>query len=115
VLFASLASEAGAERIESIPTAGGAAPWGGRARRICRSSTSLARSGRTGPAPRSLGDVVETLSGQRIDASLESRIFRPLGMHDTAYTVPQDKHARVVTLHQRPAGRLTETPNPATR
>jgi CubicO group peptidase (beta-lactamase class C family) len=67
-----------------------------------------------GASTKVLGDVVETLSGQGIDAFLESRIFRPLGMHDTAWTVPQAEHARVVTLHQRTAGRLTETPNPAT-
>jgi len=66
-----------------------------------------------GAGPKVLGDVVETLSGQRIDAFLESRIFRPLGMQDTAYTVPQAKNARVVRLHQRTEGRLTETPNPA--
>ena len=35
-------------------------------------------------------------------------------MVDTGYTVPPEKHARVVTLHQKKDGRITETPNPAT-
>jgi methyl acetate hydrolase len=67
-----------------------------------------------GAGTKVIGDVVETLSGQRIDAFLESRIFGPLGMLDTGYTVPPAKHARVATLHQKKDGRLTETPNPPT-
>jgi CubicO group peptidase (beta-lactamase class C family) len=67
-----------------------------------------------GASTKVLGDVVENLSGQRIDACLESRIFRPLGMRDTGYSVAASEHARVVTLHQRKDGRLTESPNPAT-
>ena len=67
-----------------------------------------------GASPKVLGDVIEKLSAQSIDAFLESRIFRPLGMQDTGYTVPPEKHARVVTLHQKKDGRITETPNPAT-
>ncbi len=65
-----------------------------------------------GAGPKVLGDVVEKLSSQRIDAFLESQIFRPLGMPDTGYAVPQAKNARVVTLHQRKDGRPMETPNP---
>jgi len=67
-----------------------------------------------GASPKVLGDVVAKLSGQPIEAFLESWIFRPLGMPDTGYAVPPAKHARVVTLHQRKNGRLTETPNPET-
>ncbi len=65
-----------------------------------------------GPGPKVLGDVIERLSGQRIDVFLERRIFRPLGMQDTGYTVPDTQRTRVVTLHQRTNGRLIETPNP---
>ncbi|MBP1609442.1 MAG: estB 4 [Acidobacteria bacterium] len=67
-----------------------------------------------GAGPKVLGDVIEKLSGQSIDAFLESRIFRPLGMIDTGYTVPPEKHARVVTLHQKKNGRINESPNPTT-
>jgi methyl acetate hydrolase len=66
-----------------------------------------------GASTKVLGNVVETLSGQPLDAFLESRIFCPLGMQDTAWAVPQGEQARVVTLHQRKDGRLTEIPNPA--
>ena len=41
-----------------------------------------------GASTRVLGNVVEAISGQKIDAFLESRILRPLGMNDTSYLVP---------------------------
>ncbi len=66
-----------------------------------------------GAGPKVLGDVIEKLSGQSIDAFLKSRIFGPLGMPDTGWSVPPEKHARVVTLHQKKDGRITESPNPA--
>jgi len=65
-----------------------------------------------GASTRVLGDVVQKISGQRIDAFLESRILGPLGMRDTTYTVPQAKYPRVVTVHQKTNGKITETPNP---
>ncbi len=67
-----------------------------------------------GAGPKVLGDLIERLSGQSIDVFLQSRIFGPLGMLDTGWSVPPEKHARVVTLHQKKAGRITESPNPAT-
>jgi CubicO group peptidase (beta-lactamase class C family) len=48
-----------------------------------------------GASTRVLGKVVEAISGQKIDAFLESRILKPLGMQDTAYLVPQSKYSRV--------------------
>ena len=35
-------------------------------------------------------------------------------MHDTTYTVPPAKYARVVTTNQKANGKITETQNPAT-
>jgi CubicO group peptidase (beta-lactamase class C family) len=68
-----------------------------------------------GPSTRVLGDVVEAISGQTIDAFLESRILRPLGMQDTTYLVPQSKYPRVVAVNQRGAdGTFVERPVPAT-
>ena len=68
-----------------------------------------------GASTRVLGDVVEAISGQKIDAFMESRILKPLGMQDTAYLVPQSKYARVVAVNQRGAdGKFTERPVPAT-
>jgi len=64
-----------------------------------------------GASTRVLGSVVEVISGQKIDAFLESRIFKPLGMQDTAYLVPQAKYPRVVAVNQRGAdGTFTERP-----
>jgi CubicO group peptidase (beta-lactamase class C family) len=68
-----------------------------------------------GASTRVLGHVVEAISGQRIDAFLESRILGPLGMHDTSYAVPASKHARVVAVNARGGdGKFVERPLPAT-
>jgi len=42
-----------------------------------------------------LGRVVEVVSGQRLGDFLEQRLFNPLGMSDTAFTVPQAKMGRL--------------------
>ena len=39
--------------------------------------------------------LVEVVSGQRADAFMQERIFKPLGMVDTFFNVPQDKLDRV--------------------
>ncbi|MAT70641.1 MAG: serine hydrolase [Planctomycetaceae bacterium] len=41
-----------------------------------------------------LGRVVEVVSGQPLDGFLQQRIFAPLGMTDTAFSVPADKQQR---------------------
>jgi methyl acetate hydrolase len=61
-----------------------------------------------------LGRVVEKVAGQPLDAFLRARIFTPLDMRDTFFVVPADKIDRVVTVHGKTAGVLTERPNPAT-
>ena len=66
-----------------------------------------------GASTRVLGDLVQVVTGQPIDAFLAAQLFEPLGMIDTAFDVPASKHARVVTVHQRTGSQLTETPNPA--
>jgi methyl acetate hydrolase len=68
-----------------------------------------------GPSTRVLGHVVEAISGQKIDAFLESKILSPLGMHDTSYLVPTTKYARVVAVNRRGNdGKFIEQPVPAT-
>jgi CubicO group peptidase (beta-lactamase class C family) len=67
-----------------------------------------------GASTRVLGTLVETVSGQTLDAFLESRILHPLGMHDTAYSVPAAKNPRVVSVSTRVDGKLVERPAPAT-
>jgi CubicO group peptidase (beta-lactamase class C family) len=42
-----------------------------------------------------LGHVVERVSGKPLDEFLEERIFRPLGMKDTGFSVPPEKAGRL--------------------
>ena len=42
-----------------------------------------------------LGAVLEEISGQNLSEILDSRVFTPLGMKDTAFRVPSEKRQRV--------------------
>lgn len=42
-----------------------------------------------------LGRLVEVLSGQSLGQYLREHILAPLGMHETAFAVPEAKHARI--------------------
>jgi len=66
-----------------------------------------------GESTRVLGSLVEEVSGQPLDEFLSERIFVPLGMSDTFYTVPAAKTARVSTVHRMTPEGLVETPNTA--
>jgi CubicO group peptidase (beta-lactamase class C family) len=57
-----------------------------------------------------IGLVVEALSGQRLGAFLEQRLFCPLGMVDTSFQVPPDKLPRLA----RPLARDPDTGAPQT-
>jgi CubicO group peptidase (beta-lactamase class C family) len=46
-----------------------------------------------------LGRLVEVVSGMRFDRFLETRIFTPLGMHDTAFYVPADRASRLAKVY----------------
>ena len=48
-----------------------------------------------------LGRIVEVASGQSFDAFLRERILDPLGMDDTAFVVPAEKHSRFTANYQR--------------
>ena len=50
---------------------------------------------RYGPATIVLGRVIEVVSGQTLDAAFRERVFQPLGMTDTFFSVPEAKRARV--------------------
>jgi CubicO group peptidase (beta-lactamase class C family) len=63
-----------------------------------------------GASTRVLGDIVAKISGQPLDQYLEARVFKPLGMRDTAYMVPPEKEVRAVTIHTRVDGRWAEQP-----
>jgi CubicO group peptidase (beta-lactamase class C family) len=43
-----------------------------------------------------LGRVIEIVSGQPLDQLLESRLFKPLGMVDTGFSVPPEKLSRLI-------------------
>lgn len=47
-----------------------------------------------------LGYLVEVLSGQPLDRFFQERIFKPLGMNDTYFYLPRDKHNRLVSLYE---------------
>ncbi len=59
-----------------------------------------------------LGRIVEVASGLTFDEFLRQRIFEPLGMKDTAFNVPDDRLARVVTLYRRTPDGLERRPAP---
>jgi CubicO group peptidase (beta-lactamase class C family) len=46
-----------------------------------------------------LGRLVEVVSGMPFDQFLEQRIFKPLGMKDTYFYLPEDKVARLATAY----------------
>jgi CubicO group peptidase (beta-lactamase class C family) len=46
-----------------------------------------------------LGYLVEVLSGTTLDAFFRTRIFEPLGMKDTYFYLPKDRHNRLATLY----------------
>ena len=64
-----------------------------------------------GESTRVVGRVIETVAARPLDEYLRERIFEPLGMVDTAHSVPVAKQSRVVTAHTRTARGFVETPN----
>ncbi|HNP35763.1 MAG TPA: serine hydrolase domain-containing protein [Woeseiaceae bacterium] len=54
-----------------------------------------------------LGRLVEVLAGQPFGEFLAERIFTPLGMHDTYFSVPQSRQGRISAVYRQDAsGRL---------
>jgi CubicO group peptidase (beta-lactamase class C family) len=54
-----------------------------------------------------LGRLVEIWSGQPFDRFLEERVFKPLGMTDTAFWVRPELRGRLTTVYQSANGSLT--------
>jgi len=48
-----------------------------------------------------LGILIARASGRSFEAFLRERIFEPLGMDDTGFHVPAEKHARLATAYER--------------
>ena len=62
-----------------------------------------------------LGRLVEVVSGMPFDQFLRQRLFRPLAMNDTFFSVPDNKLDRFGTNHARsPEGELTVVDAPKT-
>ena len=54
------------------------------------------------------GQVVEGITGKRLGEVMQERIFAPLGMADTAFTMTPSMRSRLARIHQREAdGSLT--------
>jgi CubicO group peptidase (beta-lactamase class C family) len=53
-----------------------------------------------------LGYLVEVWSKMTFDQFLRTRIFDPLGMKDTYFYLPKEKHSRLVALHQDKDGKV---------
>ena len=63
-----------------------------------------------GPSVNIQGYIVEKLSGQSLDVYLDEHIFKPLGMVDTGFWMPQEKASRVVASHTYTDGVITGPP-----
>jgi methyl acetate hydrolase len=58
------------------------------------------------------GQVVEGIAGKRLGEVMKERIFKPLGMEDTAFSMNESMRKRMVTMHQRDeTGKLTPLPD----
>jgi CubicO group peptidase (beta-lactamase class C family) len=57
-----------------------------------------------------LGRIVEIVSGQSFDQFLRARIFEPLGMTDTFFSLPDDRQSRLVTLYRATPSGLEKSP-----
>jgi len=56
-----------------------------------------------------LGYLVEVVSGMTLDEFFRKRIFQPLGMKDTYFYLPKEKHNRLVGLYTHVNGVLAES------
>jgi len=54
-----------------------------------------------------LGYLIEVISGMTFDQFLRTRLFQPLGMNDTYFYLPKDKHSRLVPVYEPKEGSLT--------
>lgn len=62
------------------------------------------------------GRLVEAVSGQTLEAYMQSNILGPLGMKDTSYIMTAQKYERVVSSYQKlPNGTMKENPRKVPR
>lgn len=60
-----------------------------------------------------VGWIVENVSGMPLEEFLRRRIFEPLRMNETSFSLPAERSARLMTLSRRRDGRLTHKPRPS--
>ena len=60
-----------------------------------------------------LGYFVEIMSGQSLDQFFRTRIFEPLGMNDTYFYLPANRHNRLATLYTEAPNTKAVVPMPA--
>ena len=68
-------------------------------RHAARCCTSRATNGATTRAPRCLGILLERASGQPLETFLRERLFEPLGMVDTSFSVAEAEQSRFTTAY----------------
>ncbi len=55
-----------------------------------------------------IGKIVEAVRGKRLDEVMKERIFNPLDMNESSFTLTPSMQSRLATIHQRaPDGQLT--------
>jgi len=59
-----------------------------------------------------LGVIVEKISGQTLEAFLNERLIRPLGMKDTSFYLPPDKASRLAAVYSASPQGLVRAPDP---
>ena len=57
-----------------------------------------------------LGYFIELMSGMPFDVFLRERLFKPLGMNDTDFYLPEEKANRLVAVQQQEAGKWSRYP-----
>ncbi|MFN0112997.1 MAG: serine hydrolase domain-containing protein [Blastocatellia bacterium] len=55
-----------------------------------------------------LGRIIEIVSGKSYEEFLEERIFKPLGMHDSHFFVPENKRDRIATIYKLDGDKLAK-------
>jgi CubicO group peptidase (beta-lactamase class C family) len=60
-----------------------------------------------------LGYLVEIWSGMPLDEFFRKRIFDPLGMKDTYFYLPKEKHSRLVPLYEGGSGKVQKVSSKA--
>jgi CubicO group peptidase (beta-lactamase class C family) len=62
-----------------------------------------------------LGVVVEKVSGSTLEAFLDARLIKPLGMKDTAFYLPREKADRLSVVYSAEADGIRRAPDPGAR